>query len=137
MKVLIDTNVVLDMLLGRKPFVEAADPIFSLAARNVFEAFVTANMLTDIYYVLRKSLSAPRTKAQMAYLLDFFEIIPVSALECQLALASPNPDFEDALLEACARRAGVERIISRDGEFLAACPLAIAPNAFLGEIQGT
>ena len=56
-KALIDTNVVLDALAGREPFRAEAERIFMLAAEEKFQAFVTANSITDVYYLVRKNTS--------------------------------------------------------------------------------
>lgn len=137
MKVLVDINVIIDSLVGRKPFIIEADQIFELCSQGAFEAFVTANMMTDIYYILRKNMSVDAAKGYMSYLLDFFRIIPVRRIECKLALGSQNSDFEDALLEICASMSGMEYIITRDGEFQKNCPFAISLQAFLIRLQNS
>ena len=55
MKVLIDTNLVLDLLLNRKPFVAKAVKVFEQAEKGSIEAYLTANAVTDIIYILRKA----------------------------------------------------------------------------------
>lgn len=51
MKLLIDTNVVLDVLLKREPFCEAAINVLNLAKRNDVQEFISATAITDIYYI--------------------------------------------------------------------------------------
>ena len=57
MKVLIDTNLVLDLLLKRKPFVAKAVQVFMQAEKGHIEAYLTANSVTDLVYILRKAYS--------------------------------------------------------------------------------
>ena len=55
MKVLIDTNVVLDFLLEREPFVEAAADLFEKIDNGQVKVFIAATTITNIYYILRKA----------------------------------------------------------------------------------
>ena len=56
MKILIDTNIIIDALTGREPFREAAEQIFLLAANQTADMYITASSATDIYYIVRKHL---------------------------------------------------------------------------------
>jgi predicted nucleic acid-binding protein len=57
MKVLVDTNVVLDAIANREPFSNNAKKIINLILENKLEGFITANSTTDIYYIARKYLT--------------------------------------------------------------------------------
>ena len=54
MKVLIDTNIILDYALIRQPFYDLADRIFVLVEQKQIEAYVSASTFTDLFYILRK-----------------------------------------------------------------------------------
>ena len=56
MKILVDTNVIIDTLTGREPFRESAEQIFILAANQIEDMYITASSATDIYYLVRKHL---------------------------------------------------------------------------------
>lgn len=56
MKILVDTNVIMDALTGREPFREVAEQIFLLAANRIEDIYITASSATDIYYLVRKYL---------------------------------------------------------------------------------
>lgn len=131
MKVLLDSNVVLDMLLARQPYLPEAEKIFALAGSHVISASISSNALTDIFYIARKYLQLSATKAALMDLMTVFEIISLSAAECQIALASSNPDFEDAVLEAYAQTVKMDYIITRDKDFLDRSNLTITPLDFL------
>lgn len=137
MNVLLDTNVVLDTLMQRQPFCSESNLIFDLAGENRFRACLVASTLTDIYYLSRKRMTLERARTNMSYLLELFQILPVDGEDCAEALDSRNPDFEDALLEACARKSGMDRIITRDADFLNNCSFAISPAAFLEKLQNS
>ena len=133
MKILIDTNVVLDAIADRKPFNKNAQRIFLLAAREKLEVFLTANCMTDVYYVTRKYLTDTDAREALRKLFQIFTVIDVRGTDCETALDLPMQDYEDAVVFICARKAGVEYIITRDNEFLKAksTPPTISPTDFL------
>lgn len=55
MKVLIDTNIVLDLLLEREPFVEAAIARFELVEAGQVQGYIAATTITNVFYILRKA----------------------------------------------------------------------------------
>ena len=66
MRVLIDTNVIIDALTSREPWKESAEKIFIMAANHVIEMYITASSATDIYYLVKKFMhSAERAKQVM------------------------------------------------------------------------
>jgi predicted nucleic acid-binding protein len=117
MKIVIDNNVLLDALLNRAPFNEAAEKIL-LGCAESHTGCITANSLTDIYYVLRKMTNAATAKKNIKKLIDLFVILPVSEEDCASALALPTDDFEDALIIECAKKAKADCIVTRDKNFL-------------------
>lgn len=130
MKVLVDTNIIIDVLASRKPFAEDAEKIFLLAARENVEAYISASSITDIYYILRKYSSEENSRRSIFNLCQIFKVASVSATECIDALESGIPDYEDALQEACARGAHMDGIVTRDETFLKYSSLALSPAIF-------
>lgn len=114
MRVLIDTNVVLDVLLARIPFVESASRVFALVEQSKIEASLCATTVTTIHYLLTQSLSRDEGRRSLRGLLELFEIAPVNRPVIEQALQSKIEDFEDAVLEQAGRLAGVEAIITRN-----------------------
>ena len=116
-KALLDTNVILDALAARQPFVQESGELFSLAASERFKGYITANSAADIYYLLKKHLPAEAAKEALGHLFSLFSILEVRAADCLKALEQPG-DFEDALLMTCASRQGrLDYIVTRDKEF--------------------
>jgi len=132
-KALIDTNVVLDALAAREPFRADAEKIFLLAAQGKCQGFVTANSVTDIYYLVRKNASEAVAREALRNLLQVFAIVDIDGEDCENALESPIDDYEDALVAVCAAKIDVDYIITRDQNFLRAEPLVrvISPAEFL------
>ena len=99
MKILVDTNVIIDALTSREPFREDAEQIFLLAANQIEDMYITASSATDIYYLVRKHLhSTEHAKNVMAKLYELFRILDVTLSDCQEALSSQVNDYEDAVL---------------------------------------
>ena len=132
-KALLDTNVILDALTSREPFRAEAEKIFTLAAEEKFLGFVTANSITDIYYLVKKNTSDVVARGALRNLLQVFAVVDISGKDCENALESPIDDYEDALAVACASKMGVEYIITRDEPFLQVQPppSIITPSEFL------
>ena len=115
MKILIDTNVIIDALTSREPWNESAEKIFIMAANNIVDMYITASSATDIYYLVRKHLHNAETARQvMSKLYSLVGILEVKQEDCIDALASPITDYEDAVVEQVARRSGVECIVTRN-----------------------
>ena len=115
MKILVDTNVIIDALTSREPWNESAEKIFIMAANNIVDMYITASSTTDIYYLVRKHLHNAETARQvMGKLYSLVGILEVKEEDCVDALVSPITDYEDAVVEQVARRTGVECIVTRN-----------------------
>jgi len=114
LRLIVDTNVVLDVLLARKPFVEPAARLFALIERSKIEASVCATTLTTVHYLLTQSLSREEGRRALQGLLELFEIAPVNRPVLEGAFQSKIADFEDAVLEQAGRLVGAEAIITRN-----------------------
>ena len=113
MKVLIDTNVFIDFLQDRQPFAnESREVIFQ--ALN-YEGYVAASNITDIYYLqYRQAHNKKKTKKDISDLLNIFEIIDTTGVDCRNALRSNMDDFEDAVLVESAKRNDIYCIVTRN-----------------------
>lgn len=115
MKILIDTNIVIDALTSREPWNEDAEKIFLMAANNIIDMYITASSATDIYYLIRKHLHSTETARQiMGKLYSLVGLIEVKGEDLIDALASPITDYEDAVVEQVARRSDMECIVTRN-----------------------
>ena len=118
MRVLVDTNIVLDAVAAREPFRRSAEKIFMLAAKEKIDGYVTANSITDIYYIARTSLSLMEAREMIRHLLRVFVVADIRGEDCEAALDLPMDDFEDALAVVCARNIDADYIVTRDADFL-------------------
>ena len=134
MKILIDTNVILDSLASREPYDKSADDIFDLIARNRVEGYLNTSSVTDIYYILRKTLGDAASRNEIRKILYVLQAIEITKSDCQTALDSPISDFEDALVVVCADKLYLDYIITRDEELLK-LPNAVSPIELLSKMM--
>lgn len=136
MKILLDTNVVLDLLLDREPFAEQAAAIFARIERSETEAFLCATTVTTIDYLLKQSFSRTKAKKSLQQLLELFEIAPVNRPVIEEALQGKMDDFEDAVLACSANLVGALAIITRNTKDFRYSPVkALDPQEFLTAIE--
>ncbi len=131
MRILVDTNIVIDALTGREPFNEVAEQIFLYCEKDGVSGHLSGNSIADIYYLLRKNMQDATVRTHLRNLMILFAILPVGEIECGIALNSIITDFEDAIQVACAERSGIDLIVTRDAELLKQCAIAITPAAFI------
>jgi predicted nucleic acid-binding protein len=136
MRVLLDTNVVLDVLLARPPFVSAASEVFGLIENAQFHGLLCATTITTIDYLLTQSMPRPSARLALHRLLELFESAPVNRAVLEEALKSKIADFEDAVLDQAGRLSDAEIIITRNQKDFRHSSLRIlGPDAFLSSFR--
>lgn len=118
MNALIDTNVILDDILGRVPNSVAAQKISQFVTDGHIDGYLTANCLTDIFYIVSRILGGSVAKKIVKNLLVSFSVVSVDGDDCLRATDFPMQDFEDALVVVCAEKAALHYIVTNDKEFL-------------------
>lgn len=133
MKVLADTNVILDILLKREPHFTASYTVLDLAAQGKIKVLLTASCVTDIHYLLRRSgLDPTAAKTALLQLLTIIELADVRPVDIERALYSKMTDFEDALVAEVADRTQCSHIITRNiKDFSDAKVPALTPLDFI------
>ena len=116
MKILFDTNVVLDLLLDRQPFAVPAAELLSKAEAGIISGYLCATTVTTIHYLARKVIGARKAKRQVRMLLSIFEIASVNRAVLEGALEGKFRDFEDAVLHEAARLVDADVIVTRNVE---------------------
>jgi predicted nucleic acid-binding protein len=125
MRVLLDTNVVLDVLLGREPWLADASALWQASDDGRLTGFITATTLTDIFYVARRLADLARARQAVQVCLAAFEIVPVDRAALERAQQMRGPDFEDNVQIACAEAGRLDAIVTRDGVNFATSPIPI------------
>lgn len=114
MRLLLDTNVVLDVLLERAPFALNSAAVMAAVETGVAEGFLCATTITTIHYLTAKAVGRTAAEKQIAALLRIFQIAPVTDVVLSSALGSKAGDFEDAVLIESARAVAVDAIVTRN-----------------------
>jgi len=116
MKVLFDTNVLLDVLLDRAPFAVPASLLLAEVELGSLQGYLGATTVTTIYYLTAKVLGQPLATEAMEKLLQIFEIASVNRHVLTSAPALGFSDFEDAVIYASALFVGADVLVTRDGK---------------------
>ena len=131
MRVLFDTNVVLDVLLDRQPHAPDAVRSFAYAERGAIDGVLGATTLTTIHYLAAKALGTEQAREHIGTLLQLFGVAPVTRAVLEDALALGFGDFEDAVLHEAARHAGAAGIVTRNTADFAKASLVVYTPAEL------
>ncbi|MCH9650326.1 MAG: PIN domain-containing protein [Deltaproteobacteria bacterium] len=137
MRVLFDTNVIVDLLLNRTPFAEAATRLVARVEEGRLTGVVCANTITTVHYLVAKVAGAEAARAELRKILGLFEVAPVTRAVVEGAFKQPIRDFEDAVIHESAREASVEAIVTRDLRDFAQADLTIYGPAELLAILST
>ena len=117
MRVLIDTNIVLDLVQNREPHSDNASKIINSCVKGENDGFISAHSLTDLFFILRKDKSVYERKSIVLNLCKFFRVIPESQIFFIEVCNNPDwNDLEDGLQMKCAEIEKLDFIITRDGE---------------------
>lgn len=129
-RILIDTNVILDVLLARHPHIIASAAVWSAVETGRAEGVLAAHAITTVHYLIRKELGVAAARRVLGALLRVFRVATVDGAVIHDALASEYSDFEDAVIASAARLAGCDLIVTRDPKgFRGSAIPALAPEA--------
>lgn len=133
MRVLLDTNVVLDLLLDREPWSPIAASLFSRVETGVLDGYLGATTVTTIHYLAAKAIGDEPARKEIRKMLALCAVAPVNRSVLNSALELAFADFEDAVLHEAARGVNVEAIVTRDQKgFKRATVSVLTPEECLG-----
>lgn len=136
LKVLFDTNVVVDIALKRQPFYSASLRVLTLAYQGAIEAFISASTVTDIYYLVRKAKGHDATLDFLKLIIPFCQIAAIDQRVITHALMSSITDFEDAVQYEAAILAQLDAVVTRNPQDFPMQGLPIfTPEVLLQEIS--
>ena len=136
MRILFDTNVLLDALLNREPYVRDAAELLAAVETDTITGLLGSTTITTIYYFAERTLNRERAIQGIRRLLMLFEIGPVNRAVLEDALRLDFQDFEDAVLHETARHAAAVGVVTRNvGDFSQAVLPIYTPPELLQIIQ--
>ena len=131
-QVLFDSDVLLDILAQRQPFVIASAQALNTVMKKQVQGFVSGHAVTNIFYILRRQIGSEAARKLIENLLQHIQIASITNQVIHQALQSPIKDFEDAVTSAAAMAAGLEIIVTRNKvDFVASLVPAMLPEEFL------
>jgi len=124
-RVLLDTDVVLDLLANRQPFVVEASVLWLAHEQGRLEASISPITPVNVFYILRKQIGATPARQVVGRLLSGVQICALDRAVLRAADALPMADFEDAVQAAAAVAAGLDALVTRNTKDYASAPLPI------------
>jgi len=124
-RILFDTNVVLDVFLNREPFVDAAAHLFDANVRGDLEGVLGATTVTTIYYLLGRNHGNAVAHEKVEDLLRLFDVAAVNRQVLVEAADLGFADYEDAVLHSAARTAGADGLVARNTYDFGAATLSV------------
>lgn len=135
MRCLIDTDILIDLALGRAPFERAAGDFLDYCQSHQVEGFIAWHSVANFYYLVVPKLGKKSTKGFISDLLDFVQIAPAKTQELRWALSLDMSDFEDALQVAAAQVVEAHYLVTRNIKHYKKSPIpAYAPQDLLKQL---
>ena len=137
MKVILDTDVVLDYIVQRENFSDASTRIFTLCENGFMDGFITAQSISDIFYIIRKDYSVPVRKEMLNGLFSIVDFVEITKWHVTNALSDKNlRDLENGFIMKCAEDNMFDYIISRDRDGFATSRIpVVTPLEFLSMVR--
>jgi predicted nucleic acid-binding protein len=136
MKILVDTNILLDVLAKRQPFYSASAQVWSYAERGDITAFISLISYNNVYYVVRKAEGKAKAETAMRLLRDVFRTVSADDQTVNQCIDFEMDDFEDAIQRCSAVRAKVECLVTRDPEHFSESDIPVlTPSEFLAVLE--
>lgn len=136
MRVLFDTNIILDLFLDRLPFADEAAELWQANTDGRLEGFVSAITPVNLFYIARRLRDRATAFQAVGELLAAMSVCPVDQTTLQSALTLPFTDYEDAVQHASASGNGIEAIVTRNiKDFAGATIPVLSPTDLLAKLS--
>jgi predicted nucleic-acid-binding protein len=131
-RVLFDSDVLIDVLAQRQPFVATSAQALNMATQSQVQGYVSGHAITNIFYILRRQIGSETARELLSRLLQHLQVASVTEEVIRAALQSSMKDFEDAVTSEVASVASVEVIVTRNiSDFVVSSIPAVSPEEFL------
>ncbi|MGF1484784.1 MAG: PIN domain-containing protein [Opitutales bacterium] len=136
MRALLDTNILLDVLMERRPWFIESGAVVDWCSANPGGGWIAWHSLSTLYYLGRRHVGQSLVMQQIETLTNKVDICPVDSRSAQLALALPMKDFEDAMQAAAAQSARLDAVVTRNvSDYKGSVVPAMAPANFLMQVE--
>jgi predicted nucleic acid-binding protein len=114
MKILIDTNILLDVLVKREPHYLDASKIWTFIREGLLEGYISAISVNNLYYIIKRLQNQSIAEAFVDQLLSDFDVVPLTKEILRQARTRKSRDYEDLIQYFSAIHAGCELIVTRN-----------------------
>ena len=138
MKILLDTNIIVDVALERQPYFADSDRVLSLVEQKQLEGYISASTFSDLYYIIRKDKGRNSTLVFLRRIATFCQIATVDRAAITMALTVNFSDFEDAIQYSTAVLNQLDAIITRNpADFPVVSPRILTPTQLIQELTNS
>ena len=138
MKVLLDTNIIIDVALERQPYVTNSETVLAFVEQRQIEGYISAATISDLYYIIRKQKGRNLTIEFLQEILIFCQIATVNQTVITMAFTTNFKDFEDAIQYSTAVVNQLDGIITRNPQdFPVVTPRIITPEQLIEELTNS
>lgn len=113
-RVLVDTNVLLDVILARTPWDAEAVALMNAASTGIVEGYVASHALPTVFYLVEREKDTATARGAVSDILDILDVVAVDEADLRRALTLEVADFEDAVHAVAGLNAGVKYIVTRN-----------------------
>jgi predicted nucleic acid-binding protein len=137
MRILVDTNIILDYILEREPYSKDAAVIFELCTENDIDGCIAAHSVPNLHFILRKYMTMEQRKVFLLRICKLFLVIGIDGDNLVSALENDDfSDYEDCLQAECAKDCNADYIVTRNAkDFGGSAVPVIEPPDFLKMIK--
>jgi len=136
-KLLVDTNIVLDLVLEREDWAMEAAELLTAIDQGRAEGYIAGHSVTTVYYVVSRGRDQSAARQAVSDLLDILEVVPPGDTIFRRALTLPRRDYEDAVQAACALKIGADFIVTRNAKDFEGVEISAEPaGAVLAQMGG-
>ncbi len=125
MKLLLDINIILDVVLAREPWAGDAARLLSAAEEGRVAGFIAGHTVTTVHYLVSRERDARAAATAVTDLLRIARVVPLGDADFQQALALGLADFEDAVQAAAALQIGADALVTRNGRDFRGIPVPV------------
>jgi predicted nucleic acid-binding protein len=137
-KILLDTNIIIDNALEREPFWNASEQVLSLIEQGKITGYISASTFSDLYYIIRKARGRDWTLTYLNQLVTFCQIATVNQAVITMAFTTNFKDFEDAIQYSTAVVNQLDAIITRNSQdFPVVTPRILTPDQLIEELTNS
>ena len=138
MKILIDTNIIVDVALDREPFFGESDRILTFVEEAQIQGYISASTFSDLYYIIRRDRGRDWTLDFWRQLATFCQVATVDNSVISMALTCNFKDFEDAIQYSTAVINLIDAIVTRNPrDFPVTTPRIVTPNQLIQELTNS